>query len=302
MDYTTDMPDEVQNDPKTTTPDPKKPVTKTGSKKSSKTVLQTIKDLFTSFTTKKRDANDAIKTRGEAEIVRQIIPIKISPNEYNPLIWISLVFRWSSVQIIFPFIGCIVVWFLVYQLSERPLQVLQLGPPLDMRVAADLGQRPSSATTFRQAEFSDYIIWALSRLHQYDFNGYQGESLLLGYIHPEILTKAGETYRKLLSKIKEQQVIKYLMVDKNIDYYKDSSSQVFFAYASGYIVLNALNGKNQGTGRIQPYRALMEIRPVPVTDNNNKGYYILSLTEVTGSENVRLFDEQRDKIFKDRGL
>jgi hypothetical protein len=86
-------------------------------------------------------------------------------------------------------------------------------------------------------------------------------------------------------------------------YYKDTDSKIVYAYVKGYIILNSMTPTLGATAvKVLPYRAQLEVRAVPYSPLNKSGFYILSLTEVTGQENVRVFDETKDRVWKERGL
>ncbi len=269
-------------------------------KESKETIWQKVISSITKFIGRKQEKADALKSNTETTIVSSWVPQKKTPEIYNPLKWISLVYTWSSIQTVFPIIGMILVWILVFVLYQRPLRVIDLPKSVISQVVDDLD---TSDIDFNKDELFSFVRNTMSNLHEYDFNGYYGQNSLKGLVNPEILQKSTAAYNQITGKLRNLRLIKHLMLDPQPIYYKDNVNQLFFVYVSGYMVINSIDVKLSGNGlKLLPYRAQLEIRAIPNIPGNRTGYYLLSLNEVRGQEDVKLFDDTRERIFKEKGI
>jgi hypothetical protein len=130
---------------------------------------------------------------------------------------------------------------------------------------------------------------------------------LQGLVAAELYTQASRTVSRNLRSVVAQGMTQSLVIEKITDFDVERrdgrETGRISAIVHGTLAIQATKTSKGGALALpQPYRALVVIDTLPVTNLNPYGYYLVSLREATGAAETRRFDkEMEEKRERSRG-
>lgn len=213
--------------------------------------------------------------------------------------WASRQNQWLKVSFIAHCALMLLIWGGAYLAFNRPTY-LQVGDPSLSEAAREFYAsdytKVDPALIFDQMSY--FTLSNLSLLHQVDAYSPSHLALLKGMIKPDIIDKAKRRFDRNIGTIQKQKFVQNLIINRVLSPIPNTKAGTVALFVEGFfsIVLQDPNG--DPINRISPYRAKLILRLGPVSDLNPFPFFLEDLTEVTGAEEVKKWDEDNKKFFK----